>query len=477
MPRGPVGPTSALLLMLVGLCVGVLAGLILQSRWSMLWAPVAFSIAVELARIGIDTPSAGLPHFTTYGLIAFVTGRGFNGLLALAPMVFGAAVACGIARARDQQQETQGRAGLLLRRAGTAAAAVVLLLLAFAVTRPGATDPIVGDDGDPAPGSVAELTKLSVGGTRQGVMIRGRDKSLPVLLFLAGGPGGSELGAMRNHLAELEDHFVVATWDQRGAGRSYPAIDPTSELTVERSVSDTIEVSEQLRERFGQQKIVLMGQSWGTLLGVLAVQRRPDLYSVWVGTGQMASAKETDRIFYRDTLAWAESQGREDVVKKLKEIGPPPYENILNYEPALAYEHDVYPYDRSGNSEGLGGFSENVFAAEYSMVERIRNLGAFIDTFSVLYPRIQQLDLRRTAKQLDVPVVLIQGEHEAAGRADLAEQWFEQLKAPAKQLLTIDHSGHRPLFERPDEFVDQLLRAIKELDADQDDARSSAARS
>ena len=127
-----------------------------------------------------------------------------------------------------------------------------------------------------------------------------------MLLFLAGGPGGTELGAMRHHGEALEEDFVVVTFDQRGTGKSYDQLEPTSTLTLDRAVADTIEVTNYLRDRFGQDKIYLLGQSWGTILGVLAVQQQPELYR---GVrrrrpdGQPRCA--TDQIIYQDTLAWA----------------------------------------------------------------------------------------------------------------------------------------------------------------------------
>jgi proline iminopeptidase len=324
------------------------------------------------------------------------------------------------------------------------------------IARPADTDPIVGANGEPLAGSVAELTSAEIDGHELALMIRGVSSDNPVLLFLAGGPGGTEMGAMREHLEALEEDFVVVTWDQPGTGKSYGELDPTSTLTLEQAVDDTIEVTNYLRDLFVQEQIYLMGQSWGSLLGVLAVQREPELYEAYIGTGQMVSPRETDRIFYQDTLEWARETGNEDLVETLIDIGPPPYDEMLDYEPALSHEKDVYPYDRSENSEGEGGFSENLFVEEYTLLEQVHNLGAFLDTFSVLYPQIQDIDLRESATELEVPVYLIQGRHEARGRAVLAEEWFRQLSAPRKRLTFLDTSGHRPLFEQPEEFTQRM---------------------
>ena len=355
-----------------------------------------------------------------------------------------------------------GGLSLWLRRGVTVTTALVLVAVAALVARPASTAPIVDSAGHPVSGSIAELTRVEVGGHDLALMIRGRSVDNPVLLFLAGGPGGSELGAMRRHSQALEDNFVVATLDQRGAGKSYGELDPTSTLTLDRAVSDTLEVATYLRDRFGQDKVYLAGQSWGTILGVLAAQRQPEQFAAFIGVGQMVDPAETDQIFYRDTLAWANKTGNTAVVDQLSRSGPPPYTTMLDYEPALSYEHEVYPYSHAGNSEGAGAMSENIFVREYTLLDQLHIFAGFMETFSVLYPQIQAVDLRTQAVSLEVPVYLVQGAHEAPGRAQPARQWFDLLQAPSKTLVGLDSSGHRPLWEQPDQFHDLMSTVLAE---------------
>ncbi len=452
-PRGPLTTVEVLAAMTIGVGVGVAAGFVARSRWAMLVTPVAFAVVFELTRIGTDGPTVDAPAASTYGILAMVVGRGFHGLVSLTPMVLGAALGAGFARRRGAEHEpSTPSAGQFARGTVAAITGFALIVLAALVARSATTEPIVDAGGEPAAGSIAELTTVMAGGKELGLMIRGASVDNPVVLFLAGGPGGSERGAMRNHLEALEDTFTVATWDQRGTGTSYPALDPTDTLTLEGQVADTIEVTDYLRDRFDTDTIYLLGQSWGSTLGVLAVQAAPDRYAAFIGTGQMVSQLETDRIFYDDTLAWAE-QNDPALADKLRDIGPPPYEAMLDYETALSYEHQVYPYDHSPNSEGEGGFSENFLVPEYALVDQVHLLGAFMDTFAALYPQLQDIDFRETATEFDVPMFFVQGAHEADGRAVLFDEWYDMVDAPIKDLTVLDTSGHRPLFEQPDEFV------------------------
>ena len=135
---------------------------------------------------------------------------------------------------------------------------------------------------------------------------------------------------------------------------------------------------------------------------------------------------------------------------------------MIDYEPALSYEHEVYPYDHAGNSEGAGAMSENIFVGEYTLLDQLHIFGGFMDTFSVLYPQIQDIDFRTQATSLDVPVYLAQGAHEAPGRAGPAQQWFDLLQAPSKKLVTFDTSGHRPLWEQPEQFQSLMATVVAE---------------
>lgn len=453
MPRGPLTTAEALATMAVSLFVGVSAGALMRSRWAMLFSP-AVSVAVfEATRMGVDGPTVDSVQTSPYGLLAFIVGRGFHALLGLTPMILGAALGAALMRSG---QHSPGRHAALwrgIRRTAAVAVGLALLALAAVIARPASTAPLVGPDGQPLAGSIAELSSVRAGDKDLGLMLRSASTRNPVLLFLAGGPGGSEFGAMRNHLPALEEIFVVATLDQRGTGTSYPDLDPTSTLSLEGYIEDTLTVTNYLRDRFGQERIYLMGQSGGTIHGVIAVQRAPELYRAFIGVGQMVSPLETDRIFYEDTLDWAKKTNSQELARQLEDIGPPPYGRMLDYETALSHEYAVYPYDHTGNSEGEGGFSENFLVPEYTFTDQVHLLGAFMDTFAVLYPQLQDTDFRKTAVSLDIPVFFVQGAHEARGRVEPFREWVSVLAAPGVEVVEFGKSGHRPLFEEPGKFV------------------------
>lgn len=321
MPRGPATAAQALFVMATSLVVGLVAGMAMRSRWAMLLAPVAYVIAVEIGRLDVVGPTVDAIRLdNTYGILALILGRGFHGLVGLLPMIPGASL--GVALARKVSRTTApaarpaGRLRTFVQWTPAVVVSIGLITLALLIARPASTPPILGADGRPLPGSVAELAMVQLGAHDQAVMIRGYNVDNPVLLYLSGGPGQTDLAYSRVLFDDLTRDFVVVGWDQRGTGKSYAALDPTSTLTLDQAVADTIELTNYLRERFGEEKIYLTGESWGTTLGVLAVQRQPELYYAFIASGQMVSQRETDRRLYQDVLDLAERTGDTELVSR-----------------------------------------------------------------------------------------------------------------------------------------------------------------
>ena len=54
---------------------------------------------------------------------------------------------------------------------------------------------------------------MQIGGVEQYVLLRGRSRTAPLLVYVHGGPGGSETPFLRLHNAELENDFLAVYWD------------------------------------------------------------------------------------------------------------------------------------------------------------------------------------------------------------------------------------------------------------------------
>jgi pimeloyl-ACP methyl ester carboxylesterase len=429
-PRGPLTAAEALWSIVISAGAGVLAGRAARSRWAVAAAPVVFVAALELTRIGVPGPSVDAPHLSVMGVLVLVTGRGLHALLSVLPMAVGAAWA--------HRRPGRSRWKRVTGRVVTGLASAVAVLVAVAVAVPARTAAI--------PGGVAELTRAG----DLGLMIRGRDAGLPVLLYVPGAPGGSETGTMRR-LPGLEEHFVVATLDRRGGGASYPALGGRPAISLETEVADIVAVTDHLRRRFGQDRIVLVGHSGGSIPAVLAAARHPERYRAYVGTGQAVNLPASDRIFYTDVLAWARAGNRGDVVRQLEKQGPPPWADAYSYEPFQLYATQAY---------GLPDPPFDLGAEEYTLLQKAHTMTAMLDTWAVLYPWMQGADLHRDVPALAIPAYFVQGGREMRGLAVEFATWYSALQSPDKRLVTFPEAGHRPLAEEPDRFVATMVSLL-----------------
>lgn len=445
-PLGPVSTLGALVVMATGAGLGVVGGRVVGTAWVVIPLAAAYLAAVELARSDVLLPTVhDVRVDSIWGLLALVLGRGVHGVLLVLPMVLGARVGAGAPG-----------------RMSTTVLGVLTFGLAVVVALPASTPPVRDADGAVVPGSIATLDTVLLGGDPHTVLVRAADPDAPVLLYLSGGPGQSDLALARALSEPWVDDVVFATFDQRGNGTSYAAILPTEEATLDRAVTDVIELTEYLRARFGEDKVVLLGESWGTILGVLAVERRPDLFHAYLGSGQMVDVTETDRRIYRDLVAYADRTDDAATAALTERIGEPPYADLpwSNADVMLAYDHLYGAYTPSqgyldrGAASGLDAFG--IRGPEYRFVDKIDVPRGLIDTFWVMYPQIQGLDLRREVPRLEVPVFVLDGAAELDGRRDLALEWFAALDAPTKRLVTFEGAAHAVAFEQAD-AVDRLL--------------------
>jgi len=330
------------------------------------------------------------------------------------------------------------------------------LLVTVAWRRPPWTAPIVDAAGRPLPGSIASIEQVVLGGVEQRVLIRGHSIANPVLLYLHGGPGTSELGMVRQHnLPVLEQHFTVAVWDQRGAGLSFASRRPESGMTVEQFIADTHELTLLLCRRFKQPKIFLVGHSWGSLLGVLTVQRHPELYHAYVGVGQAVDMREGERISYEWTLAQARQAGDTRSVASLEAIGAPPYTGKLRPK-LMAQRRILAKYGGEVHGHPGGGMSTLVRAllrsSEYGWSDRINVFRGIFANMRLMWPKIVDINLMVQAPALKVPVYFLEGRYDYEAPSVLAERYFQVLQAPSKELIWFERSAHFVNTEEADAF-------------------------
>ncbi len=338
-----------------------------------------------------------------------------------------------------------------------------LLCVAFVVvTQLIADTPSIRDENGKKPeNGISELKSITLNGRKEWISIRGHNKNNPVLLFLAGGPGGSQMAAVRHDLPELEKHFIVVNWEQPGSGKSYNVI-KSNKLTKDTYIEDGYELTKYLCHTFHQEKIYLVGESWGSALGIFLIDKAPELYHGFIGTGQMVSFLDTEIIDYETAMKIAGEKGDTQTVSTLESNGKPPYYgNDVTWKSAayLQYLGDTMAANPAIHNNGYHTFRD-IFSSEYGILDKINYLRGIVTTFNNVYPQLYGIDLRNDYRKVDVPVYFFLGKHDINAPLSLAEEYYRLLNAPEKELVWFEHSGHSPWINESKRFSEEVFRVF-----------------
>jgi pimeloyl-ACP methyl ester carboxylesterase len=313
---------------------------------------------------------------------------------------------------------------------------------------------------------IATMEKVKVGGVDQWLVLSGRDASKPGLLFLHGGPGTPETAFLHHFNRNLENHFIVVAWEQRGAGKSYaPGIPPES-MTLEQFVRDAHEVTQVVKQRFGREKLYLVGHSWGAILGILTAHRYPEDYAAYVGVSQPVTFAENEAISYQWALDTAIARKNRRAIRELQAIGAPVdgryaggFEAwlmkgkwIRAFGGAL-YGKDALPV--------LGRIL--LLSPDYALRDKVNYLRGEQFTLTHMAEALMQMDLRQQVAELGIPCYFCHGRHDYQALCSLAEGLFRQIEAPRKRFVAWENTAHGALFEQPARFLELMLEIVGEV--------------
>ena len=298
------------------------------------------------------------------------------------------------------------------------------------------------------------LERVSLGGLDQSLYLRGSPQN-PLLLFLHGGPGVSEM-SLSPYMRALERHFLVVHWDQRGAGKSYQPGMPREVMTLEHLIADTRDLARVLQGRFQQEKLLLVGHSWGSALGALTAERYPKLFHALVGVGPLVHGQENETRFYHYALARAQQLRRLATLRRLHLLG----------EPDAAANSSLMRWwwlYRMGN---LFYHTKDLFSALwtglrfYAPREVPRYFQALFFSLESLWSAKLRINLFESAPSLQVPLYLFAGRHDVVTPTDLAQAYFHEVDAPLKKLVWFERSAHCPHLEEPARFAEVLVGQV-----------------
>jgi len=316
-----------------------------------------------------------------------------------------------------------------------------------------------------APDGVSEQRVVRLGGIDQWVSVRGRSKNNPILLFLHGGPGYTSIPSSWLHFAPWEEYFTVVQWDQRGAGKTYAlnspdAVKPT--LNIDRIVADAEELVAHLRKTYGKDRIVLVGHSWGTVLGARLAYEHPEWFYVYAGIGQLVDTQRSEKLGYEETLRRARADGNARAIADLESVAPfpdPPGTPFdvarLDKERTWLAHYGGYVWPQGDGWDGaIGRYSPDYSAAD----AKARDDGLRL-SLDALWPSINALDYTKY-RQFRCPIVMLQGRHDTNVSSTVLAQWYATIEAPDKKLVWFEQSAHMPFEEEPGRFLVSLVRDV-----------------
>ncbi len=322
------------------------------------------------------------------------------------------------------------------------------------------TPKIRDTQGNIYPCSIAEVIKLNIGGVEQYLMIRGKNVQNPILLFVHCGPGQAEIGYIRAYQKNLEEHFTVVRWDQRGAGLSYSKNIPKDTFTIDMFCNDLNEVTDYLIQRFSQPKIIISGHSWGTVLATYAVNNHPDKYSAYIGIGQVVNSLKAEKISYRYVKDQAEIKNNKKVLSELEKIGEPPYT-------------DKEALIRANCQGRIGGviktnppksiISSLIVSKEYNLIHKLNYFKGSLYCAKTMYSQVMKIDFLKEIKGLDMPVFFIAGKYDFITPTALVQKFCDELDAPMKELIIFENSAHLPQLEEHEQFAEVLIKIRSKL--------------
>jgi len=317
-----------------------------------------------------------------------------------------------------------------------------------------------------SPNGIDEQKEISIGGTKQWITVRGRDRDNPILLFLHGGPAAPEMPTSWTFQNPWEDYFTVVQWDQRGSGKTYNANDPKKiapTLTLDRMEKDTEELVQYLRAKYHKQKIFVVGHSWGSLLGITLAHNHPEWLYAYVGMGQMIDTPASERDSYEAALAGARAAHDQTAIKQLESIAPYPGGSLvldkINIErtwsvkySGLSWNRDSYAYYYRATE-----LSPDYTDADLDAIDK----GSLL-SLTHLLPAFGAFDYSKVT-DFKCPIIIFNGRHDETVSERVTADWFAHVRAPVKKLIWFENSAHMMQIEEPGHVLVRLVEDVRPL--------------
>lgn len=311
------------------------------------------------------------------------------------------------------------------------------------------------------PNAIDEARFVKIGGVEEWIQIRGENRDNPVILFLHGGPGFTAIPYFQKIMRPWEKDFTIVHWDQRGAGKSYARNGRSDQPkpALDQMVSDGIEVAEYARKHLNKPKTILIGYSWGSVLGIEMARARPDLFYAFVGTGQVMDTAESELAGYRGVLARARAAGDRESVATLEKIGQPPYRRMQD----LGTQRGILEKYRPAGEIGLDQFKTLLMAPGYSLRE-VADVYMFAPELARdLLAVILKYKVTDRGSTFALPLYFFCGAEDSWTSPEVVKAYLPKLEAPHKEIVLFPDVGHHAVEVSGARFLQELNARVRPL--------------
>lgn len=303
--------------------------------------------------------------------------------------------------------------------------------------------------------------RIEINGVEQFVSIHANKSNAPLLLYLHGGPGDAALPLVSKYNKELENYFTLVVWEQRGAGKSYYKFGENEEITIDTYVEDTYQLAQTLLERYDQDKLYLVGHSWGSVIGLKFIQLHPELVHTYIGCGQVVNMEKSSQLSYEYALQKNEEQANDKIIKKIKSIDASYTEDTwfddLLYVTKQVVKNEGSLYGRTNYNHLIREF---LTSDQYSLIDLIHRQKGASQSIKSLWPELMKTNFEED-RTFDVPVVFVEGKSDYHVSSILVEEYFETISSE-KEFYWFDQSGHFPQWSEADKFNGIVIDLLKE---------------
>ncbi|MBC8060155.1 MAG: alpha/beta hydrolase [Clostridiaceae bacterium] len=313
-----------------------------------------------------------------------------------------------------------------------------------------------------------QLKKINLNGAEQWISIRSKSLDNPLLLFLHGGPGGSEMATAYVHYrkSELENKFIIVDWDQRGSGKSYNKNIDSNTMTIKQLVNDGLELTKLLLREFNKSKIYLVGHSWGSILGIKMIEKDPNLYFTYIGISQLVNMRQSEERSLCNAIDLAVAAKNKKAIQELQSLKnfDATQENYLRYMDIqrswLAKLGGLYYSGKKIHPNML--FIGALFSPEYKLKDVAKLKNGLRFSVKNMWSEIMSVNLLNEKCEFSIPIFFIYGKADNISYPKLIEQYYDELKSPRKELVCFEQSGHSPHFDEWEKYEKTVIRLLEQ---------------